>query len=41
MDEMNSKKLIEQLNNMLSNISKSAKNEEILKKANDIAEKTY
>lgn len=36
MNENNSKKLIEQLNNILSNISESVEKEEILKKANDI-----
>lgn len=38
MNEIDPKKLIEQLNTMLSNVSEGAKNEEILKKANDIAE---
>ena len=38
MNESDSKKLIEQLNNILSNISESVEKEEILKKANDIAE---
>lgn len=38
MDEINSKKLIDKFNNLLSNISEISENEEILKQANDIAE---